>query len=101
MKEVLFYMLPVLEFDEGKSLHLSHVLTSFLYEEEAIENFYTNHLEDYKETYTAGHYGDPNYKWIFSHHEIYSPMDLQLPSMVILRYRPLNSTDSSTGDSEE
>jgi hypothetical protein len=90
MKEVLFYMLPELEFDEGKSLHLSHVLTSFLSVDEAIANFYLLHLDDYKETYTAGHYGEAEHEWEFSHHEIYEPQNLALPTMVVLCYRPSN-----------
>ncbi|MCM0591698.1 MAG: hypothetical protein KA716_16345 [Gloeotrichia echinulata DEX184] len=94
MKEVLFYMLPLLEFDEGKPLHLSHVLTSFLPIDDAIANFYSNHLDDYRETYAAGHYGEPGCEWVFSHHEVYVPQDPQMPTMVILRYRPQNTADT-------
>lgn len=47
---------------------------------------------DYSIAYTAGHYGEEDYIWDFSHHEIYEPVDKSLPSMVILRYKPRNES---------
>ena len=72
---------------EGESLHLTHVLTSFLPLEKAIERFYSKSLETYRYAYTAGHYGEEAHLWEFSHHEAYHPTKTSLPALVILRYR--------------
>jgi hypothetical protein len=91
MSKTLFYALPALDSDEGEPLHLTHVSTSFMPVQEAVKSFYTRSWQRYQQNYTAGHYGDPDYEWVLSHHEIYEPADKSLPSIVILRYRLRNS----------
>jgi hypothetical protein len=88
MNSILFYMLPVLDFDQGTPLHLSHVITSFETLDDAISRFYATTIADYATTYTCGHYGELEHEWIFSHHEAYTPVQPHLPMIVILRYRP-------------
>ncbi len=51
--------------------------------------------QDLSTTYSVGCYGQEDQLWDFSHYEIYEPMDLRLPSIVILRYRPRNENAAS------
>ena len=88
MDKVFFYMMPSIEFDLGKPLHLSHVITSYKKIKEAVDDFNLRYKSRYETTYTAGHYGEPDHEWVFSHHEIYEPKDPNLSAMVILRYKP-------------
>ncbi|MEA5617513.1 hypothetical protein VB711_06630 [Cronbergia sp. UHCC 0137] len=70
------------------------VLTMPISMNQAVEKFLETGMcwgnGDFKHTYTAGCYGNENQIWDFSHYETYEPTNSNLPSMVILRYRPRN-----------
>lgn len=92
MNETVFLQVAVAD-SNGDSLHLTHVLTSFLSLQKAIERFYNKSLDTYRYSYTAGHYGEIDHLWEFSHHEAYQPIDSSLPAVVILRYRPIGGRE--------
>lgn len=87
--QTIFLQVACIDSD-GDPLHLCHISTAFSALDEAIECFYRESLETYRYTYTAGHYGEAEHLWEFSHHEAYQPVEPSLPAMVILRYRPMN-----------
>jgi hypothetical protein len=89
----VFYQ-GVVEDCEADALHLAGMVVIGTDEDAcaAVQELIRCHLQrggcNYSVAYTAGHYGDLSYQWLFSHYEIYDPRDPSLPTMVILRYRP-------------
>jgi hypothetical protein len=69
-----------------------------------IDHFLNNMVSDSRDfniTYTAGHYGEVEHEWLFSHHEVYDPRESCLPTIVILRYRPRDYLQELIDISEE
>ncbi|AFY47094.1 hypothetical protein Nos7524_1205 [Nostoc sp. PCC 7524] len=79
---------------EPPPLFSGTVLSMPLPAKEAVKQLLDNDMKvgngDFNHTYTVGHYGNENQIWDYSHYEIYEPIDPNLPSMVVLRYRPRN-----------
>lgn len=93
MMRTVFY-LAVVDDCEADTLHLAGMvaIASESEVDVAIQDLLKRNMVygdcDYSVAYTAGHFGEANHEWEFSHYEIYEARDITLPTMVILRYRP-------------
>ena len=50
----------------------------------------TNALKSISQTFTNGHYGEPDHEWELLEYEKFFPANLESAALVILYYRPVN-----------
>ncbi|MEA5502254.1 hypothetical protein VB735_03845 [Halotia wernerae UHCC 0503] len=86
-----FVEMPCFDTDSQANLRSGVILISPLTAKESVDKFLKTerHVAHYElaTTYTVGCEGQEKHIWDFSHHEVYEPVDMKLPSVVILRYR--------------
>ena len=59
--------------------------------ERALKIFFKHYLHRYSPTYSAGHHGEPEHEWVYSHYEIYDHRANLSPTIVLLHYKFINS----------